>query len=113
MHEIGALTKAAELVERVAAEHGVTQVRRVTLEVDELTGYLPVSFEKYFPIVAEDKPVLRGAELDIQVVRGQALCRDCGALYNVLKQEGQCPQCASRNKEIIGDQQFVVKNIAF
>ena len=113
MHKIGVLTKAVNLVERVAKEHNITRVKGITLEVGELTGYLPVFFEKYFPIVIEDRPTLFGAELKIHVVRGQAVCGECQTLYNVMKCEGCCPNCKSRIKEILGGQEFLVKNIVY
>ena len=74
---------------------------------------MPVFFEKYFPIVTENRPVFEGAELRIQTVRGQALCAECQTLYNVMRQEGKCPKCGSRDKKILGGQQFLVKDIGF
>ena len=49
MHEISVLTKAVELVESVARDNGLDHVSFITLEVGELTGYVPLFFEKYFP----------------------------------------------------------------
>ena len=78
-----------------------------------LTGYVPLFFEKYFPVVTEDRPVFRDTELRIRTVRGQALCAECQSLYNVMKQEGRCPKCGSREKKILGGQQFLVKEIGY
>ena len=113
MHEIGVLTKAVDLVESVARDNGVDRVGYITLEIGELTGYVPLFFEKYFPVVTEDRPIFQGTELRIQTVRGQALCADCQSLYNVMKQEGRCPKCGSREKTILGGQQFLVKEIGY
>ncbi|MDO4566465.1 MAG: hydrogenase maturation nickel metallochaperone HypA [Oscillospiraceae bacterium] len=113
MHELGVLTEAVRTVERIAAENKVNRVRYISLEIGELTGYLPVFFEKYFPVVVENKPLFEGAELRMRTVRGQALCRDCEALYNVLRCEGRCPKCGSREKTILGGQEFLIKEIAY
>ena len=113
MHEISVLTKAVELVESVARDKGLDHVSLITLEVGELTGYVPIFFEKYFPVVTENKPVFAGTELRIRTVRGQALCRDCRSLYNVMRNEGRCPKCGSREKQILGGQQFLVKEIIY
>ena len=51
MHEIGVLTKAVDMVEEIAVNHNVSHVGYITLEIGELSGYLPVFFEKYFPII--------------------------------------------------------------
>ena len=113
MHEISALTEAVKLAEKVAKENDVEKIKILTLEVGELTGFLPVFFEKYFSMVVEENPLFSECELKIDSVRGEALCNDCNALYNVMKNEGKCPRCQSRNKTILGGQEFKVKNIGF
>ena len=96
MHEIGALKKAVDLCNQIALDNKIESIKTITLEVGELTGYLPIFFEKYYP-----------------VVKGQATCNDCDAFYNVMKCQGICPKCGSRNKTIISGQQFLVKNIEY
>ena len=113
MHELGVLTEAVKTVEHVAKENNISNVTSIVLEIGELTGYLPIFFEKYFPIVVEDRPVVKNAQLRIQVVKGQALCTECSTLYNVMKNEGCCPKCKSRNKKILGGQEFIVKEIGY
>lgn len=111
MHEIGVLTKAIGIVEDVAKKNNVTKVSYITLEIGELTGYVPVFFEKYFPIVTEDKPLFEGTELRMESIRGEGLCENCDSLYNVMKNEGKCPKCGSRSKKILGGTEFRIKEI--
>ncbi len=113
MHEIGVLTKAVDLVETAAKDNGLDHISYITLEVGELTGYIPEFFEKYFSVVTEDRPVFADTELRIRTVRGQALCQDCQSLYNVMRNKGRCPKCGSREKKILGGQQFLVKEIGY
>lgn len=113
MHEISVLEEAVKLVEEVAEQNQIEHVTYVALEVGELTGYLPVFFEKYFPIVTEDKPRVKDAVLHMDLVKGEALCMECQTLYNVMKNEGTCPKCKSREKKILGGQQFLVKEIGY
>lgn len=113
MHEISVLQKAVDLAEQTALDNQIEKIAYLTLEVGELSGYLPVFFYKYFPIVTEKKPVFEGAELKIISVPGEALCEDCHAMYNVMKNEGVCPKCKSRRKKILGGQQFLVKEIGY
>ena len=111
MHEIGALHQAVKMVDQVAKENQVEKVKYITLEIGELTGFLPVFFEKYFPVVAEDFPVVEGAELRMKIVRGQAICTQCETLYNGMRCEGACPKCKSREKKILGGTEFKVVDI--
>ena len=111
MHEIGVLSKAIKLVEQVAEENQVEKVRFVTLEIGELTGYVPIFFEKYFPVITEDKPLFQDTELRLKIIRGEGLCESCETLYNVMKCEGKCPRCGSRSKKILGGTEFLVRDI--
>ena len=113
MHEISVLHKAVELAEQTALDNGIEKISYITLEVGELSGYLPVFFEKYFPLVIENRPVCRDAQLKMIIVRGKALCLECGAMYNVMSQEGKCPKCGSRSKKILGGRQFLLKEIGY
>lgn len=113
MHEISVLYKAVELAEQTAKDNGIEHLSYITLEVGELSGYLPIFFEKYFPIVIEKRPVFQGCELKMIIARGEGLCLDCHAIYNVMKCEGKCPKCGSRYKKILGGQQFLLKEIGY
>ena len=113
MHEISVLKRAVDLAEQTAIDNNIDRIAYITLEVGELSGYLPVFFEKYFDVVIEDRPIFEGAELKMIRPRGEGLCLDCHAMYNVMQNEGRCPKCGSRNKKILGGQQFLLKEIGF
>lgn len=113
MHEIGVLHKAVELAEQTAKDNGIEHISYITLEIGELSGYLPVFFEKYFPVVTENRPAFEGCELKMIMARGEGLCLDCNAVYNVLECKGVCPKCSSRYKKILGGRQFLLKEIGY
>ena len=113
MHEISALHEAVKLAEQTARENGIERLSSITLEVGELSGFLPVFFRQYFPVVVENRPVFEGCELNILIARGEALCLDCHAIYNVMANEGRCPKCSSRFKKILGGQEFILREIAY
>ena len=113
MHEISVLKRTVDLAEQTARDNGIEHIAYLTLEVGELSGYLPVFFEKYFDIVTEDRPMFEGTELRIHTVRGEGLCLDCYAMYNIMQHEGRCPKCGSRNKKVLGGTQYLLKDIGF
>ncbi len=47
----------------------------------------------------------------LKMKRGEALCNKCHSLYNVMRCEGRCPKCGSRDKTILSGQSFIVKEI--
>lgn len=113
MHEISVLYEMVEMAEEIAVKNNVKRIESISVEVGELSGILPVFLEKYYPVVIENREILKGSTMLIQNVPGQALCRECQSLYNVMKNEGKCPRCQSRNKTILGGREFVLKNIMF
>ncbi len=113
MHEISVLYKAVELAEQTARDNGIEHISYLTLEVGELSGYLPVFFEKYFPVVIENRDLFKDCQLKMIIVRGEGLCRECGAMYNIMQEKGVCPKCGSRYKKILGGQQFLLKEIGY
>ncbi len=113
MHEISVLKKAVDMVEKSAKENNISHVLYIRLEIGELSGYLPVFFQKYFPVVTENKDIFENTQLKMDIVKGEALCMDCENIYNVMKHEGKCPNCGSREKKILGGQQFMVKEIGY
>lgn len=113
MHEVGILYETAKAVTKIAVENHIEQIKYIILEIGELTGIHPMFFDTYYPIVVEDYPALKGSELKIHTVPGEALCDDCKAMYNVMKNEGQCPKCQSRFKTILGGQQYMIKQIVY
>ena len=79
MHELGVLCQAVRLVEKRAAACGAASVKYMTLEVGEDSGYVPVFFEKLFPVAVDNIPLLKNAQLIVQSVPGRGLVvRDFG-----------------------------------
>ncbi len=111
MHEIGVLYKMIEQVENVAKQNNVEHIKSIEIELGELSGMLPVFFEQYYPVIAQNREMFKDSNLIIREVPGEGLCLDCKTMYNVMKWEGACPKCKSRNKKILSGRDFVVKNI--
>lgn len=111
MHEISVLENVLKTCRKVANENDVHHIRRITLSVGELTGYIPYFFTEYFPIITKGESLFEGTELKIKEIRGEALCKECNCMYNVMKAEGKCPRCKSREKTIIGGQEFILEEL--
>lgn len=111
MHEISVLYKMLDQVEAVARDNNVRKIRAIEIEIGELSGMLPYFFEQYYGPATENKDLFSGSELKIKSIPGEGLCHDCGALYNVMRFEGKCPKCGSRDKKIISGRDFMIRNI--
>jgi len=73
MHELGVLCHAVGMVSRMASEKKISRVKHMTLLVGMDSGYVPVFFEKLFPVAIERHPVMHGAKLHMEIVPGSGL----------------------------------------
>ena len=73
MHELGVLCQAVNRVNRIAEEKQIQRIKHITLEVGETSGYVPAFFEKLFPVAIDRFPVMKDAELRIQMAPGEGL----------------------------------------
>lgn len=113
MHEIGMMYQLAKLAVNCAKENHVKEIRSVSIEIGELSGALPQVFEEYFPYIAEQYSELKHSELIIHKIPGEALCKKCGSLYNLMRQKGICPKCQSKDKKILGGRDIRLINISY
>ena len=79
MHELGVLCHAVKVVDRIASKNSIDKVKYITLEVGDASGYVPIFFERLFPVAVDQLPALKEAQLRIEVVEGKGLSvRDIG-----------------------------------
>ena len=80
MHELGVLRMAARTAVRAAEQNNVKAIKFFTLEIGDESGFVPLFFEKYFPIIREEFPALAEAELRMETVSGgrQFLLKEIG-----------------------------------
>ena len=73
MHELGVLLQAVKTASSAAQKNNITRVKHMTLEVGEDSTFVPVFFEKLWPVAIENFPIMRGAELKIETAPGEKL----------------------------------------
>ncbi len=73
MHELGVLCHAVKTVNAIAIEKGIKKVKFITLEVGKNSTFVPVFFEKLFPVAIENLPLMKDAELRIEMSPGKEL----------------------------------------
>ena len=106
MHELGITQNIVAIVSDAANGR---RVRRVTLEVGELSGVMTDAIVFCFDVVAQDT-LLEGAELNIRVIRGRARCGDCGAEFATPKLYTPCV-CGSRQLEQLQGDELNIKTM--
>ena len=73
MHELGVLHQVVKTAHRIAEENQIRRIKHITLEVGDVSGFVPQYLTKLFPVAADGSPVLKRAKLRIEKVQGRGL----------------------------------------
>ncbi len=110
MHELGVMCSVIKTIENIAVEEKLTKIQKIVLQVGELSGMVPSYIEDCFP-AATYKTSLEGTELELEIIPGEARCRECDTVFNALKHDLKCPKCSSDNLEALTGREFIIKEI--
>lgn len=106
MHELGITQNIVAIVSNAAQGR---RVRRVTLEVGELSGVMVDAIAFCFDVVAEGT-ILEGAELDIRTITGRARCGTCGIEFATATLYTPCT-CGSHQLERLQGEELNIKSM--
>jgi hydrogenase nickel incorporation protein HypA/HybF len=110
VHELGVVIEVVKTVEAFAKKNGVTKIDTVVLQIGELSSMIPRYIEASFP-AAVDGTLLQGSKLRIEILPGNAICKACAKVFNLIESESRCPKCGSENWEILCGKEFSIKEI--
>ena len=110
MHELGVVMEVVRVALEVAQEQKLKKIDTIVLQIGELSSVIPVYVEQCFPAAA-DGTLLQDARLEIEILPGNALCKECGKVFNILANKQKCPDCASGRWELLGGREFYIEEI--
>lgn len=110
MHEIGIVRSMCKTVLDYAKANNVQRISEIVCEVGELSLVIPEYVEELYPAVAAETP-LKGTKLILEIVPGMAECDECDEIFNVVENEGYCPNCGSFEKTVLTGKDFNIKEI--
>ena len=99
MHEIGIVRSMCKTVLDYAKANNVQRISEIVCEVGELSL-----------AVAAETP-LKDTKLILEIVPGMAECDECDEIFNVVENEGYCPNCGSFEKTVLTGKDFNIKEI--
>ena len=111
MHEIGIVRSMCKTVVDYARENNVRHISEIVCEIGELSLVIPEYVEELYPPVKADFPELEGTKLILETVPGLAECDECDEIFNVVANEGYCPNSGSFNKTVLSGRDFNIKEI--
>ena len=110
MHEIGVVRSMVKTVTAFAEANQVTDIAEIVVDVGELSLVIPKYIEDIYPHVVEDT-FLKNTKLILNIVPGMAECDECDEIFNVVENEGYCPNCGSFEKTVLTGKDFNIKEI--
>lgn len=106
MHELGITQNIVAIASEYASG---APVKRITLEVGQLTAVLPEAIRFCFDVCAQNT-ALAGAKLEIIEKSGLARCRQCGSEVALSVPFGVCG-CGCRDLQIIQGEELSIKEL--
>ena len=110
MHEMSLAIQAIRSVLDFADENGIDAIDTVVLEIGELSLVVPEYMEEAWK-AASQRTMLENTRLRIDVTPGNGICGGCGKVYNIVANKGVCPDCGSRDKEVLCGREFNIKEL--
>lgn len=110
MHEVGVLIEVVKTVENFAKRNEVTKIHTLVLQIGELSSMIPRYIEACYP-AAVDGTLLEDTKLEIEILPGNAICKKCNKVFNLIENNNKCPNCGSKDWEILCGKEFMIKEI--
>jgi len=112
MHELGIVFEIQKRVVLVAEENGfpLKDIASVVVEVGEASTIIPRYLKECWP-AATDGTEMEQATLETEVIVAEVQCKQCGEVYEYLKNDRKCPKCGARECVMITGQEFNIKEI--
>lgn len=101
MHELGIVFHIIRTVEDVARQNDVTRIRRVTLQLGEVSGVVESYLQDCWKWAAAKSELLPGAVLTVETIPAVTVCEDCGQQYPTVQFGRTCPHCQSPRTHLL------------
>lgn len=110
MHELGVVIEIVKTIEKIAVEQNLTKVDTLTLQIGELSSMIPKYIEECYP-AAVDGTILEQTNLKIEIIPGNALCKECNKVFNIIENRKKCPRCGGNDCNVLSGKEFMIKEI--
>ena len=111
MHELGVTFHIMDQLEKVAQENDVERVRKVVLELGEVSTVIESYLQSCWTWAAKKRPLFENAELIVETPPAVTYCEDCGKTYPTVEHGKTCPFCGSGQTYLLHGNEFNIKEI--
>lgn len=110
LHELGVIIEVIKTVEDFARQNKVERIDTLVLQIGELSSMIPKYIEDCYP-AAIDGTLLQETKLKIEIVPGNALCKQCNKVFNIIRNKSICPACGGKDWDLLCGKEFMIKEI--
>lgn len=111
MHELGVVFHIIDDLKEVAAEHNITQISKVVLELGEVSSVIDTYLTDCWNWAAARTDIMQEAQLVIEKIPAVTYCEDCKRSYSTIQYGKICPNCKSGNTYLLQGSEFNIKEI--
>ena len=111
MHELGIVFHIIRTVEDVAQQNKVARIRRVTLQLGEVSGVVESYLQDCWKWAAAKSEILPDAVLTVEIIPAVTLFEDCGQQYPTVQFGRICPHCQSPRTHLLQGNEMLIKEI--
>jgi hydrogenase nickel incorporation protein HypA/HybF len=109
MHELTIAQSILALAEKAAPMNDAV-ITSVGLQIGELSGVEIEPLKFALSIIKEDT-ILQQADLDIEVIKGEAECTECKTVFPMHYFGSSCPKCGSYFAKVLKGRELKILNI--
>ena len=111
MHELGIVFHIIRTVEDVAQQSKVARIRRVTLQLGEVSGVVESYLQDCWKWAAAKSEILPDAVLTVEIIPAVTLCEGCGRQYPTVQYGRTCPHCQSPHTHLVQGNEMLIKEV--
>jgi hydrogenase nickel incorporation protein HypA/HybF len=110
MHELSIAQSILSIVENAAPQNPDATITSVKLQIGELSG-IELEALKFALSITKNDTILKDAEFDIEIVRGEAECPHCKTVFPMHYYGASCPSCNNYFITVLKGREMKVLNI--
>jgi len=110
MHELSVTQGIVNIVVDEAKKSNAKKVTNVKVTMGKCTCLVPEIVVDYFSLMCEGT-CAEGAKLSIERTPGKVKCNDCNKTSVIPDFRIVCPECGSRNTELVAGKEFYIDSI--
>ena len=103
MHELGVTFHIMDHLEKVAKENEVEKIRKVVLELGEVSTVIESYLQNCWTWAAKKRPLFEEAELIVETLPAITYCEECEKTYSTIEYGKICPHCGSEHTYLFSD----------